>query len=555
MGGLLADPVEGPRDQPLSAPADWNDAPDTDAAKRALKFIQACPHTKGEWAERGQTLGDSWLPWQEKVTRHLFGNVEGGRRKYRTAYIEMPKKSGKSSWAAAVMLYLLGPDSPPGAELYSAAYKHKQAMVVWRIAVEMIKSADWLARHLEITDYQGNWSIKNPETSASYEPVTRKAAGHHGWNPYAVAFDELHQQPDRELWDTIEDSMGAWREPVMLAITNSGYDRESICYQQREYAIGLNDGEFDDPSFLGVVYGTEGELDGIGDQSDWMRANPGVPITVGMDKLTSMAERARRQPSKLNAFRQWQLGIWTRSVNQWIDPEVWDGCREDFDLSELAGGPSYGGLDIGSVSDLTAWVMLFPDHSDAELVRAICRVWCPESHLDHSENRHADRYRQWASEGWLEVTTGNAVDYWSVREQVARDAVKFGLVDMGVDTQFQGHQLMVELAEDHDIEVAAMRTTYSQMTSPCDEFERRILLDPERGGPKIRHRGNPVLTWAVRNVALKQPDPDRKRPVKDTPDAKIDPVVAMLMGLDRAMRHEGSTQSIYEGHGIRTVGV
>lgn len=560
MKGLLADPVEGPVDDPLSAPPDWDDPPTNEHAHRALRFIQACPHTKGELADGGKALGDTWLPWQERTTRHLFGAVDaGGKRRYRTLFWEGPKKCGKSHWAAAVMLYLAGPGSLPGAELYSAGFKHKQAMVVWRIAVAMIRRADWMRDRFEITDYQGNWSVKNPVNDAFYEPVTRKAAGQHGWNPFAVCFDELHTQPDRELWDTIDDSMGAWTEPLLLAITNAGHDRESICYQQREYAIENNRDGFDD-SFLGVVYGTDEEHEGVGDEEVWRSANPGVPVTVDLSTIRQKAETAKRQPSKLNPFQRWQLGMWTRQDSRWISPDDWAACAEDYaedDLvgrSEISAGICFGGLDIGSVSDLTAWLMIFPDPEDAELVRLLCRTWCPAAHLKIEENRYADRYQQWAEDGWLEVTTGNAVDYWSVREQVAEDAESFGLVDMGVDTQFQAHQLMIELADSEGISVAGMRTTYSQMTSPCDEFERRILLDPEKGGPKIRHRDNPVLNWAVRNVALRQPDPDRKRPVKENDDAKIDPVVALLMALDRSMRHEGTSRSGYEDHGIRTVG-
>lgn len=542
-------PVEGPVDEPLSSPPGWDDPPHNEHADRAVSFIQSCPHTKGELQKQGKTLGDTWLPWQERLTRHVFGAVdERGYRRYTHVMAEMPKKSGKSHWLAAAMIYLLGPGTKPGAELYSAAYDHGQAMVVWGIAEKMCKYAGWIGSKVEARSYQGCWEIENPKTDSLYKPLTRKAASKHGINPYAVAFDELHEQPDATLWDTLDQSMGAWDEPLLVAITNSGHDRDSLCYRKREYAIENNEDGFDD-SFLGVVYGLPEGHEGVGGPDDWRKANPGVPVTVDLDTVRRKAEKAERQPSELNTFQRWQLGIWTRSVTRWISPDDWDACEEDYKPDDLKGGPAYGGLDIGSMSDLTAWVMLFPDPDDSELVRVLCRVWCPSSLLKHENNRHADQYAAWAREGWLEVTPGRSVDYWSVRAKIADDAETYGLVDMGVDTQFQAHQLMMELAEDHGISVAGMRTTYSHMTAPADEFERRILLDPEKGGPKIRHRGNPVLTWSIRNTALKQPDPDRKRPVKDAEDAKIDPVVALHMALDRAMRHEGApTKGAYEDH-------
>lgn len=531
-------------DAPLSAPDGWDDPPDNEAARKALRFIKACPHVQGEAAKRGLTLGDTWLDWEDRLTRHLFGTVdERGRRVYQTVYAEQPKKAGKSTYLAALMLYLLGPDGEPGGQLYSAAYKKDQAKVVWKIAKAMIEASRSLERKLEVVDYKNE--LRCPKWGSVYKPITRKAAGQHGFNPSAVAFDELHTQPDRDLWDTIDDSMGARTEPLLFAITNAGHDRQSICYEQREYAIANNRGEFDDPKFLGVVYGAHPEEDDPWAEETWRRANPGLGTTVSVEWMRSKAEQARRVPSKQNAFKRWQLGIWTEQDTRWLTPEMWDDAEREYTEQDLEGQRCYGGLDLGAVSDLTAWVLVFPDADDPERVRVVCRAWCPEDRLWDDTNRYRDRYQVWKREGWLETVPGDAMEYGPVKRQIRADAEQFDLRDIALDTAFErgfGVDLQDELGE--RVPVVGMKTTYNWMTAPCDELERRLRLEPS----KVVHDGNPVLAWAVQNVALRNPDPDRKRPVKDTEDAKIDPVVALLMALDRAMRHEdeGVTVSPYE---------
>lgn len=538
--GLVTDPVGGPRDEPLSAPPNWHDPPDNERARDALRFIQGCPHTKGQLRTDRKALGDTWLPWQERLTRHLFGTLTSdGLRAFTTAYVEMPKKSGKSSWMAAVMLYLLGPATKPGAELYSAAYDHGQAMVVWQIARQMCKIAGWDTEHVSVRDYQGSWEIENPKMDSQYEPLTRKAASKHGINPFAVAFDELHTQPDRSLWDTLEGSMGAWSEPLLIAITNSGHDRQSICYHQREYAIGNNERGYD-ASHLGVIYGLSEDHEGVGAEDEWRRANPGVPVTVSLESVARKAAKAERQPSALDSFCRWQLGQWTRTASRWIDPAVWDDCEEDYQPADLIGQECYGGLDLGQVRDLTAWLLLFRDPHNDQLVRPVCRVWCPEARLTDEENPYREVYQAWERQGWLEVVRGRSINPGEIRPYILDDAHTYGMTDMAMD-RYQGIQLSQELEADlGEGRVAGMGQGYSSMTGPCTEFERRLLAEP----PLIRHRGHPVLTWAVQNVALKQTrDGDKRMPTKDSEDAIIDPVVALLMALDRTMRHEDYTDT------------
>ena len=535
-------------DRPLSAPPGWGNPPDNDAARLALKYFRALPHTLGELARSRKTLGDTWMDWEDRLTRILYGTLrEDGRRRYEIVYIEMPKKTGKSHWAAGAAGHGLLVDREFGAQVFSAAYNQKQAKVVWRIFKDMVQLAPWLRKRLEVRDYVN--TISCPALSATFQPLTKQSLGQHGFNPHLAIFDELHTQQRRDQYDAVKESMGARRQPLLLSITNAGSDRESLCYEIRKYAMQVNDGVIEDPNFLGLIFGAE-EDDDWTDPEVWKRANPGIGVTVRLEKIEQGCREAQQLPSAQNSFRRWQLSQWTRTAERWIDMALWDRARREYAEEDLIGRTCYGGLDLGAVEDLTAWLKAFPDPDNPELVRLVCHAWCAESRLKDASNPYAEQYAAWARAGWLHVCEGAVIDYADVRTQILEDLERYELVDMGVDTQFQGHQLMVELAEDHGITVAGMRTTYSQMTAPCDEFERRLMMDP----PKIVHDGNPVLAWAVSNTALRNPDPDRKRPVRDTKEAKIDPVVAALMALDRSMRHEDEGGSVYDHRGVRVLG-
>lgn len=459
----------------------------------------------------------------------------------------MPKKTGKSHYAAGVSLAGLVLDEEEGAEVYSAAYDQGQAKVVWDLATDMIErdalTADplGLSGLLEVVKYRS--TINAPAILGEYSPVSREVRSKHGWNPSVAVYDEFHAVPNREMYDTLKDSMGARLEPLLFIITNAGVDRASICYELREYALAVNAGRVVDPTFLGVIYGAEPDDDWT-DPAVWERVHPGIPVTVPVDRVAQACEQAKAQPSAVNSFKRWYLSLWTQQVTKWLDSDMWDAACDDVDWDAYAGRRCFGGLDLGAVSDLTAWALAFPAPEDAETVTLLCRAWCPEARLTDPSNPYRDVYQGWANDGWLLTTPGRVTDYGMVREQILEDADTYGLVDMAMDRKFQGNQLAMELATDHGLTVAGMGTGMVSMTSPCDEFERRLLIEPA----KVRHDGNPVLSWAVGNVALKLGnDGKSKMPVKDAEQAKIDPVVAALMALDRAMRHEGEDAgSAYE---------
>src|SRR5882672_6813711 len=239
------------------------------AEKRVAWFPKYLRHTKGEWAGKPFTLA----AWQaERVVRPVFGwKRPDGTRRYRVVYVEIPKKNGKSAFCSGLALNLLTADDEPGAEIYSAAADRDQARIVFDTARQMAEESPEIKKRVRIYRsaivYERNHSV--------YRVISSDAHTKHGFNAHAVLFDELHTQPNRELWDTLTMGRAARRQPVILAITNSGHDRKSICYEQHEYAEKVRDGIIPDDSFLPVLYNTPEDCDPF-DESVWAACNPGL---------------------------------------------------------------------------------------------------------------------------------------------------------------------------------------------------------------------------------------------------------------------------------------
>jgi phage terminase large subunit-like protein len=502
---------------------------DEAAAERAVVFINRLQHTKGKWAGVSFNL----RRWQEKIIREVFGwkNPEG-TRKHRTVYIEIPRKNGKSELAAAVALYLLFADREQGAEIYGAARDRDQASIVFNVAADMVRRSPRLRRRAKIID--SSKRIIVPKTGNLYRAIPADAAGSHGFNAHGIIFDELHVQPNRDLYDALTTSTGAREQPLTFIITTAGYDRESLCWQIHEYAQRVLAGTIEDPTFYAVIYAAPEGADWQS-RKVWRACNPALGDFLRVQHLVDEARKAREMPAFQNNFRRLHLNQWTQQESRWIDLDLWDANAGPLvDEEKLRGRACYGGLDLGSVSDLTAWVMVFPREDDSEEIDVLARFWCPDARLHDTANPYRESYRVWKRQGWLQTTPGEATDYAFVREQIVKDASTFQLVDMNVDRLFQAHQLCSELMEE-DLKVAGFGMGFVSMAAPMQEFMRRLL------GRKVHHGGNPVLRWMANNVAVKQDPAGNLKPDKASSQGKIDGIVALVMALDRAMRHEERT--------------
>ena len=302
---------------------------DERAATIAVNFFEKLlRHSKGEWAGQPFVL----QPWQrDQIIRPLFGwKRPDGTRKYRVAYIEVPRKNGKSSLAAGIANLLLFADDEPSAEVYSAAADRDQAAIVFDEAKAMTEGAPVLARRVDI--YKR--SIVDAKTRSVYRVLSADAFTKHGLNVHGVIFDELHAQPNRDLWDVLKTGTGARRQPMFMQITTAGYDRNSICWEQHEYATKVLDGVIEDPEFFAYIAAADVDDDWL-DEAIWRKANPSLGVTVKLDYLQAEARRAEQTPAYQNTFRRLHLNQWTQQETRWLSLEAWNLCSRPLDVEHL----------------------------------------------------------------------------------------------------------------------------------------------------------------------------------------------------------------------------
>jgi phage terminase large subunit-like protein len=484
-------------------------------------WIEAqCAHVKGEWA--GQKL--KLEAWQSvEIIDPLFSTRNpDGRRQYRTALIGIPRKAGKSTLGAALALRLLFKDSEPGAEVYSAAADREQARIVFEIAKGMVEANPGMSKRAKV--YRN--SIVVPHTASTYKVLSADAFTKHGLNPSGIVFDELHAQPNRELWDVLTTGQGARRQPLTIAITTAGFDRESICWELYDYGRKIESGQLDDPTFFFRWWGVREDQE-WDDESTWAAAQPNLGVSVSLEFLRSEARQAKNLPARQNTFRRLYLNEWTQSEARWIDLGKWDATAGMVVEEELAGRRCYGGLDLASSTDIAALAYDFPSPSGHDV---IWRFWIPEERLQSLDARTAGAASTWVREGRMFVTPGDVIDYRTILAQIDRDAQRFDITEIAYDRWG-----MTQLSQDLDemgMVVVPFGQGFASMSAPTKEMERAVLSG------EYRHGGNPVMRWMVDNVVTRMDPAGNVKPDKGRSTEKIDGVVAAVMALDRATRHE-----------------
>src|SRR5690606_33938454 len=306
-------------------------------------------------------------PWQQFRIGAVFGwmreDPETGEasRRFRTAYNEVARKNGKSTEAAGIGLYMLDADGEPGAEVYSAATRRDQARIVWDEAARMVERSPALRKRVNVLRGRGNMHIL--ETHSKFEPLGADVDGLDGLNIHCAIVDELHAHRTREVWDVLETATGARRQSLIWAITTAGFDREGICYELRDYSVQVLEGAIQDDTWFAYI-ATIDEGDDPFDEAVWVKANPNLGLSVKLDDMHRLALKAKTVPTALNNFLTKRLNVWTQQATRWIDPDLWvenAGVVPAKELEEkLKGAVCYGGLDLSSTTDFTAWVMVFP---------------------------------------------------------------------------------------------------------------------------------------------------------------------------------------------------
>ena len=508
---------------------------DRDAADFAVAFIENLCHTKGTWAGKPFLL----LDWQEQIIRDLFGVLKpNGYRQFNTAYVEIPKKNGKSELAAAIALLLCCGDGEERAEVYGCAADRQQASIVFEVAADMVRMCPALSKRVKILASQKR--IIYAPTNSFYQVLSAEAYSKHGFNIHGVVFDELHTQPNRKLFDVMTKGSGDARmQPLYFLITTAGTDTHSICYETHQKAMDILEGRKIDPTFYPVIYGAADTEDWT-DPKVWKKANPSLGETIGMDKVVAACESARQNPGEENSFRQLRLNQWVKQAVRWMPMEKWDSCAFPVNEDDLEGRVCYGGLDLSSTTDITAFVLVFPPTDEDDRYILLPYFWVPEETLDLRVRRDHVPYDLWERQGKLFTTEGNVVHYGYIEQFIEHLGERFNIREIAFDRW--GAVQMVQNLEGMGFTVVPFGQGFKDMSPPTKELMKLVLEK------KIAHGGHPVLRWMMDNIYIRTDPAGNIKADKEKSTEKIDGAIATIMGLDRAIRCGNDTkESVYAG--------
>ena len=499
-------------------------------------FTRYLRHSKGEWAGKIFYLE----PWEQFIVWNLFGWIRKSDklRRFRWAYIEIARKNGKSTLLAGIGLYLFIADEEPGAEIYTAAMKRDQARIVHSEATRMVQSSATLRNMIGI--YKNN--LHHVKSGSKYEPLGADSDTCDGLNVHGAIIDELHAHKTRGMWDVLETATAARRQPLQVAITTAGFDKNSICWEIHDYIEKILENTLQDESFFGMIY-TLDKDDDWQEEKNWVKANPNLNVSVKREDLLAKAGKVRELPSSVNSFLRLHMNVWTESETRWIESEAWNGCAFPVDSEGLRGRTCYGGLDLSSTRDITAWALCFPPETDEGLWRFIWRFFIPADNMAKRIKRDRVPFDAWVRDGWMTATPGNVVDYHYVTEQIRQDAQAFDVREIAFD-RWGAAKIMVELEGD-GMTVVPFGQGFASMSSPCKEFEKIV------SSRKLAHGKNPVMNWMIANTVVRRDPADNIKPDKEKSTERIDGVVAAVMALDRGTRGMNE-KSVYESRGVLT---
>ena len=578
-----------PTAEMLELMADWPDEWKA-AAQRAVDAIET-----NFVIPKGTHAGQPFLlePWQERIVRLVFGPLQEdpqvpGRlvRTVRTLYLEVPRKNAKSTLMATLAFLLAFLDGEKGAEVYCAATNKKQAMIVFRAIKAMIRKSDRLRgmvnQFVELIEAKG-------DESTFIKPISSDADTQQGLDPHGSIVDELHAHKNGELLDALESASGARSQPLELIITTAGEAKDGIGWEKHEYARRVISGEIVDPTWVAVIYAAD-EKDDWTSPETWKKANPNLGVSVRLDYLHAQCQKALKSPRYVASFKRYHLNIWNQSAERFIPGGVWDACALPVDIAKLKGIRPGSGLDLSTTLDLTAnvhvWAVLPegappppdpapdtpPPEAPAGADRAVgamdceyhvlARFFMPADRLKEAQETDNVPYQQWVDDGFIELTDGAVIDYPAVRQSILDDHEHLQIRDLAFDPFGATHitqeleNLVGEkssLPKEKRLNLVPFRQGFLSMSGPTKDL--LTLLTAK----KIRHGGNPVLSWmadactAIQDAAgnVKLVKPDRRKNAR-----RIDGIIALIMALDRAMRNQAEviagdkSVSTYEDEGI-----
>lgn len=485
---------------------------DEEAASRAVEWIETyCTHTDGDLLGSPLILED----FQKKIIREAFGwkQSENGYRKYTKVYVEIPRGNGKSALGTAISLYLLVGDNEGAAELYACAGSRDQAGKIFDPAKIMVNNSPDLSSVLNVQ----RSSIYDLANYSRFQVVSADGKLQHGHKPHGVFFDELHVQPNDELWEAFTTAMKKRKQPMMWVFTTAGI-AGSFAEEIHDYALMVRDGVIVDDTFLPFIFAAEKEDDPF-DPETWKKANPAWNF-INHREFESSANEAKNSPARLNSFLRLHLNIWTSSSISWMPIHEWDECyRRPVTLEDLAGKDVYCGFDMASTRDLTSLAIYEPESHDCYWLH-----FCPEAQI-HERSAHNISYDKWLHDGWIIPVPGNAIDSRFVLSRIIRT-----IADMNVKMFAYDRALVTDvingLAEEgYEQVVHPFGQGYLSMSTPMKEVEKMILKST------INHGNNPIARWQITNVEAVMDDAGNIKPSKKKSKDKIDGIVALIMAV------------------------
>ena len=491
-------------------------------AQKPVSFAPWCQHIKGPLAGKPFHLQQ----WQEDITRTIFGwkRKSDQTRRYRTVFIMVPRKNGKSTWIANIANYVLFCDAEGGAECYCAASDREQASLVFNLSASMVRKQNKLDSICKIRPSQKR--IIYDESFLRAIPANE--GGSHGFNSHLIVGDELHAWPNRDFYEVLHTSTGARSQPLEVYITTAGHDRHSVCYEMYRYACQVRDGQIDDPTFLPVIYEALPEDDWTSPDT-WAKANPNLGISVSREYIETECKKAQANPAYENAFRRLHLNQWTEQDVRWLQMDHWRNCPTGEPIED--GADVYGGLDLSSTRDITAWAIVQQNGAGWK-----CKMhyFIPAATLKSAEKRDGVPYGAWVKEGYVTATPGRSIDYDAVHEHIVADLQRHNFGCIGYDP-WNANPTRT-LLEDKGARLLKITQGLSGLSAPSKELERCVV---ER---ELQHNGDPVLEWMAGNVQVRHSD-GNIRPVKPdyhSSSKRIDGIVALIMAI-------GTAQIIAEG--------
>lgn len=469
-------------------------------------------------------------PWQQDYVRALYGwreKANEDRRRYTRAWLEVARGNGKTALHSGLGIKGLQGDGRATPSVVSAATDRNTAGIIFKYAARMVlfnKALDKRLRSLESTK-----RIIRRDGTGVYFVISADANRAHGYHPDVVLLDEVHTQPDRELYDVLSTSQVTVENPLMAMSTTAGYDRTTICWELHERALQVAEDPSIDPNLLVAIYAAEAD-DDIEDRAVWLKANPNLGVTVSEKFLLARIAEAKRSAAEMNKVLRLHFNVWTSTETSWISGHDWMACAAM--LGDLKGRPCYGGLDLGWSDDLAAFVLLFPPQSPGEKYKVLVWYWLPEGAI--AKRRHKVPYDLWVERGLIRPTQGASADFAKIEADILALSHEYNILEIGYD-EWQARQ-MAQSLEGYGLVMIALRQGFQDMSYPVQELSTLIA------NRQIEHDGNAVLEWNVSNVIMDQDPSGHFRPVKKKSKEKIDGLVALLMAVRQGRFNEGYFQ-------------